>query len=294
MHTATTAHTDVLTTEFRQLHQGLNQARLSAGDGWRRLRDGAYLAHPLADAILREPIVRRARTKPRGYADDAVLIDHFYDFATVPAADGAVRALSETLVTFPAARSVRWRRDHLARTIDEVAESRPGAAVVSVACGHLREAALSRAVTSRRLGSFHAMDQDAASLAVVESEYGRFGVTPVHASVRDVLTGRTRFEGADLIYSAGLYDYLEDRVAVRLTARLFSMLAPGGRLVVANFAPSLSDIGFMETFMDWNLVYRDADDMARLAGEIAPHEVGARTHFVDGPGNVHYLELVRA
>lgn len=292
MHT-TTAHPDRLTTEFRELHQGLNEARLGAGDAWRRLRDGAYLAHPLADAILQEPIVRRARTKPRGYAGDAVLIDHFYDFGTVPASDGTARALSETLVTFPAARSVRWRRDHLARTIDEVAASRPNASVVSIACGHLREAAVSQAVTSGRLGKLYAMDQDPRSLGVVESEYARFGVTPVQASVRDILTGRTRFEAVDLIYSAGLYDYLDERVATRLTARLFSMLASGGRLVIANFAPSLDDIGFMETFMDWTLIYRDADDMARLAGEIAAHEIAARTQFLDGPGNVHYLELVR-
>lgn len=293
MNTAAFAHPDLLETEFRELHQGLNHARLSDGDAWRRLRNGAYLTHPLANAILQEPIVRRARTKPRGYAGDAVLIDHFYDFDTVPVAGGSARALSETLVTFPAAESVRWRRDHLARTIDEVAESRPGASVVSIACGHLREAGFSRAVTSGRLGHLYAMDQDAASLAVVDSEYGRYGVIPVQASVRDILTGRTRFENADLIYSAGLYDYLEDRVATRLTARLFSMLAPGGRLVIANFAPWLDDIGFMETFMDWTLIYRDAGDMARLAGEIAPHEIGARKQFLDGPGNVHYLELVR-
>lgn len=209
MNTATIAHPDALETAFRDLHQGLNRARLHAGDAWRRLRDGAYLSHPLADAILREPIVHRARTKPCGCAGDAVPIDHFYDFATVPVADGAPRALSETLVTFPAAESVRWRREHLARTIDEVAASRPGASVVSIACGHLREAGLSRAVTAGRVGRLYTMDQDAASLAVVEAEYARFGVIPVQASVRDVLTGRTRFESADLIYSADLYDYLE-------------------------------------------------------------------------------------
>ena len=46
--------------------------------------------------------------------------------------------------------------------------------------------------------------------------------------------------GYDLIYSAGLYDYIPDAKdgvggAPQLTRMLFSLLNPGGRLLVGNY-----------------------------------------------------------
>ena len=39
------------------------------------------------------------------------------------------------------------------------------------------------------------------------------------------------------MHCGGLYDYLEDRLAFTLTRRLLQHVAPGGRLILANFAP---------------------------------------------------------
>jgi hypothetical protein len=34
------------------------------------------------------------------------------------------------------------------------------------------------------------------------------------------------------------------------------MLKPGGRLLVANFLHDLPNVGYMESFMGWPLIYR--------------------------------------
>ena len=97
-----------------------------------------------------------------------------------------------------------------------------------------------------------------------------------------------RFE---LIYSAGLYDYLPDALARRLTARLVQMLAPGGRLLIANFVPGGSGRGYMELFMDWTLVLRTPAQMqalAQAAGATLVHD------FLDPHRNVVYAELAAA
>ena len=115
----------------------------------------------------------------------------------------------------------------------------------------MREAELSSALAEGRIGEFLALDQDPQSLAHVQRELGEKGVQTVQSSVRAILAEKTGFENMNLIYAAGLYDYLSDRVAARLTRLMFDMLAPGGRLVIANFAPCLPEVGYMETFMAW-------------------------------------------
>ena len=54
----------------------------------------------------------------------------------------------------------------------------------------------------------------------------------------------------------------------RLTKLMFDMVVPGGRVLVANFAPVLPEVGYMETFMAWKLIYRTPEEMGRLSSDI--------------------------
>ena len=78
---------------------------------------------------------------------------------------------------------------------------------------------------------------------------------------------------------------------MKLTRLMFDMLAPGGRLLVANFAPNLRDIGYMETYMGWNLIYRTPDQMNALAADIPVDAFSERRVFWDEPGNILFLEV---
>lgn len=261
---------------------------------WRAFAD-ACLDHPLAALLHEDPFVYAAFAKLRGYPGDAGILDLIYETVPPPAGTTPLgAALYAHDLDAPACRSVRWRRDHLAAAIDDAAARAPGAArVLSVACGHLREAERSAAVRDGALAAFHALDQDPRSLALVRAEHAPLGVTPVLGSVRDVLTGRVRFAGLTLAYAAGLYDYLPTPVAVRLTARMFDMLAPGGRVLVANFCPGLRDIGFMEAFMDWRLIYREEPEMHEIADAVPAERVARRRLYRDPGHDVVYLELER-
>lgn len=252
-----------------------------------------FLEHPLKQLIWQDPFTRHAFEKPRGYPGDARLLDYIYDCAPPPETTELGVEIFKSTTEAPASCSVRARRDVLARIIDDVAAEQPGARVLSIACGHLREAASSRAVNEGRLGDFIAADQDPTSLAEVQARFGSKGVRTVQASVRGILTEKVKFQGLHLAYAAGLYDYLADRVAVKLTRLMFDMLAPGGRLLVANFAPNLRDIGYMETFMGWNLIYRTPDQMNGLAAEIPVDAFGQRRVFWDEPGNILFLEVTK-
>ncbi|HJT24969.1 MAG TPA: class I SAM-dependent methyltransferase, partial [bacterium] len=74
----------------------------------------------------------------------------------------------------------------------------------------------------------------------------------------------------DFIYCAGLFDYLEDRICKKLMDYFYERLAPGGLLLSTNVTPSNPLINTMESLLEWHLIYRDAEGMAKLRPELAP------------------------
>jgi hypothetical protein len=93
----------------------------------------------------------------------------------------------------------------------------------------------------------------------------------------------------DLIYAAGLYDYLDDVTGTQLLETLACIINPGGRLLIANFMPNLSSSGYMEAAMDWWLVYRTSEHLLSLAAKL-PASKSSRV-FSDSFNQLAYLEV---
>ncbi len=278
---------------LRQLHNWLNdlRANLDASE-WAGLKR-EFSSHAIRELLHESPFSRRAFEKPRGYAGDAVMLDYIYQGQDVPSTLSAFgRRLFEWEMASGSCQSVFSRRAILAEAVDQTAARCESPRVLSVASGHLREAQYSSAVRQGRIGEYIAFDQDEQSLATVRQDNPNNVIRTVRGSVRDMLKGAAAFPNMDLIYSAGLYDYLNLRTAQRLTSLLFSMLADKGTLLLANFSPNLADIGYMEICMDWNLIYRDESDMLDVAAEI-PWDAGRRMYRDEG-NNIVYLEITRA
>ena len=72
---------------------------------------------------------------------------------------------------------------------------------------------------------------------------------------------------------------------------MFEMLRSGGKLLVANFVPHKS-IGYMESFMQWQLIYRSVAEVEAFANEIEPSQIASQRTFFDEHSNIVFLELV--
>jgi hypothetical protein len=253
--------------------------------------------HPLKDVLHQDPFTCRAYSKPRGYAGDAELLDFIYGREELWPAPEATR-LGASIFNYttlaPAAAGVRARRGFLADLIDQLADSRRGLTALSLAAGHLREAELAAAVRRRRLGRFVALDADEESLSTVQRCYGRFGVETVAARISRLLGNRLNLGQFDLVYSLGLFDYLDQPLGRRLVSRMFEMLRPEGSLVVANFMPSIRDVGYMETFMDWRLIYRTRREMIELTMEIPEADICRILLFAEETHNIIFLQVTRS
>ena len=253
-------------------------------------------ASPVFAVAQRDPFTSHSVKRPRGYPGDALLLDWIYrDFRLLkqPAPNTEASSLYREVIKMSAAEAVRWRRQRLADLIDETAARKPNARVLAVAAGHLREADLSVALQRGRIGEVVALDQDEESLAEVDRRYTASGmpVTTVKAPIRDVIAGRYKVSDFDLIYSAGLYDYLVDPIAEKLTTTLWQGLSPGGTLVVTNFLEGAKDRGWMEAMMDWWLIFRTPDQIDAFTRGIAPEEIHRKHAYVCPTGSVGYLSL---
>ena len=73
----------------------------------------------------------------------------------------------------------------------------------------------------------------------------------------------------DLVYCAGLFDYLSDRICKRLMNIFYDLVAPGGLLVATNVDASNPSRNWMEYVVEWHLVYRDKRTLETLKPDAA-------------------------
>ena len=245
-------------------------------------------AHPLSELLLLDPYSRRAIDKPRGYAGDAVMLDYIYRPDT-SSLEGMASIIHRATTTLPNAKSVLWRRDYLANLIFSRMTTVDTARVLTIASGHMRELDVLRELTTKTNVEFTALDQDSDSIFEAKSTYNEFNIIGKCRSFASLIRNKNSKKKFDLIYSAGLLDYLPQATAVSLVKAMFARLLPGGVLSVGNFARDSHGRGFMAGFMDWCLIYRNEEDMIALA-QVACPGVPFRI-FRDQPRNVVYLEI---
>lgn len=248
--------------------------------------------HPVADYFHEDPFTRWSFMKPRGYSGDAQLIDFIYGHPSVSEEIAKATALGKELYGYtsqsPSPVAVRERRDLLTRYVDEIAtEKGPETEILTVAAGHLREADTSVALRERRIKRWVALDQDPISVGSMVRDFGGTCIEAIDGSVRGLLSKSHKLGKFDFIYAAGLYDYLADKVAIKLTQTCLDMLKPNGVFLFANFSRDVDDDGYMETFMNWALLLRSEVEMWNIIHASVEHntveakvEFGANRHIV--------------
>jgi extracellular factor (EF) 3-hydroxypalmitic acid methyl ester biosynthesis protein len=283
---------------MERLYGGLSTIRhRSAPDSWDAFCRVSCVGHPVRFLIHQDPLTERAFFKPRGYPGDAVLLDLFYGEEGIRPYVAEATPIGQEIYRYTsagmAATALRRRKEVLARMIDRVSESHRDAHIMTVGCGHLREAALSHALRQRRIERFIAVDRDPDSLRVVREKWGLYGVETVESSVNELIHSVPFLGRFTMVYAAGPYDLLPRPAAMRLTNALFEATRPGGLLLVTNFLQGIHDVGYMEAFMDWRIHYRNAADMFALTQQLPESEIADRRTFAEETGGIVFLAVRR-
>jgi extracellular factor (EF) 3-hydroxypalmitic acid methyl ester biosynthesis protein len=114
-----------------------------------------------------------------------------------------------------------------------------------------------------------------------------------HKSIHELLREARRPEEGeparyDLVYCAGLYDYLTDRVCKLLTRLFYSLLTPGGLVVITNVHPANPVRHYMDFLVEWHLEYRDTAQLLNVA-----QGLGAPRGYTDSTGVNVFVETRR-
>ncbi len=233
---------------------------------------GQMVQRELMPYLQMTECARRFYAKPRGYAGDFFSIELIYRNS----GDGTGHVgplLDDCFLAEPAAQAVRNRRGLLAREIVRTLEQVDGrpARVTSLACGPAREVfdVYERLTEPSRL-EVTLVDMDTKALSFVSNTATERHISRhirlVPENLIYLAVGRRTLDidPQHLIYSIGLIDYFGDQLVIKLLDYIYTVLAPGGRVILGNFHPSNPTKALMEHVLEWNLVHRSEQDMDRL------------------------------
>jgi extracellular factor (EF) 3-hydroxypalmitic acid methyl ester biosynthesis protein len=158
---------------------------------------------------------------------------------------------------------------------------------------------------------FVLIDQDDAALAYANDKLAaailanrklsdEVQVECLHLSVKqlmkpdteELLASMARLKNANLVYSAGLFDYFPDGVAQKLLMRLYDLVGPGGRLLVGNLRETPDTTWLLDYVLNWPLVYRTRESMESLASVLGPKPKTLRISF-DGTERCLFWDVER-
>ncbi len=270
-----------------------------------------YLRRQLHPLMLVSPFANRAFNKPLGYAGDYQMVDMMI---RSPREGDTLFAkiINIWLLGQSPAQAHRNRVDHLEhKLIEETVRCRAsgkGAKIFNLGCGPAAE--VQRFFEGQHIGA-HAdltlVDFNEETLQHLQKKLEAINrrlpepvmFRMVKKSVNQILKEGARSlkivptEKYDYIYCAGLFDYLSDNVCKQLMNIFYEMLAPGGLLLATNATDVLNSSRpfrySMEYILDWYLIYRDKEQFAVLAPDLADKDDVTVT--VEGTGANLFLEV---
>ncbi|WP_246052927.1 PilZ domain-containing protein [Leptospira semungkisensis] len=241
----------------------------------------SYLREELQCYLFLDPFVKRATTKPLGYAGDFEMMDAIYR-DTNEGTNLLGKSLHKCTLNLKSAQAVFHRQNFFYRTIlDRLKKKEGRLCVLSVACGPAREmVTLINDADQSLLDklTIYLLDQD--PRAITEAKHGiRIALLKNHKQVdfHCLNVEIARFAanpgkyvsqtGIDMIYSAGLFDYIKMKTAQKICSHLYSLLNQSGEIFLGNFSDASDEIGIMEV-MDWSLIYRSDEELMKFADSI--------------------------
>ncbi len=239
-------------------------------------------------------IIHHGRRKPYGYSGDFQIIDWTYtQFIGSRSARG--KAWDEFYHRQVAPRAVRDRKDQFGLELTRVAarsSSRP-IRVLNIGSGPAREL----------LDGSKAAGLTPADLQVVCVDIDKNAISYARDLLGPSWEGFCSFEQKnairfrpkgqfDLVWSSGLFDYLEARVAAILLRTMYDATATGGQITIGNFADTHSTRPWIEWCGAWFLIHRTQDAMQTIADQAGI--VGDQTtirHNIDKLHAVRYMTI---
>jgi len=274
-------------------YQTLNHGLAELGDAVRAgvVTREAVLRHAREVTFSRLPGTMQAQALARqfGYSGDFLMIDHIYTQKIHP--DPRLRAWDLFFHAQVAPHAVRNRKAYFQRLMQALVAvtSRP-LAVLNVASGPARDLCEFFQNHPDAPVEVDSVDMDARAIAHAET-LCRPWLDRLKFHQRNVLR-MTPIRSYDLVWSAGLFDYLNDRLFVKVLRGLLAVARPGGEVVIGNFSDFNPSRDYMELLGDWSLRHRSRETLLEL-GAAAGAAPAAMQVLWEPEGVNYFLHIQR-
>jgi len=248
----------------------------------------SYIKRQLHPLVLCSPFIYRTYQKPLGYAGDYEMVSMMlrdpYEGSSM-FAKVLNRLFLDTAPVVAHRNRIVYLKQRLHEETERLAQQGKVARIFNLGCGPAQE--IQNFLIDDPLcdnADFLLLDFNDETITNTSRELEalrtrhrrRTGIKLEKRSVHQILKESTRtgagFEPAsyDIVYCAGLFDYLSDRICRRLLEVFYDLVAPGGLLVATNVDISNPSRNWMEYVLEWHLVYRDKEGFAKIAPDKAP------------------------
>jgi extracellular factor (EF) 3-hydroxypalmitic acid methyl ester biosynthesis protein len=216
-----------------------------------------------AGTLLPDCLHGYAYLKPRGYAGDFTVIDRIYTGWL--SSDPQLVRHDEYFQSHAAPRAVRNRKEYFKNLLLDLAHTANGRPrqVLNIASGPARDMYEFFSAWPDAPVCVHCVDIDPGAIDYAAQLCSAFG-----EQVTFEQTNALRLRPAhnyDLIWCAGLFDYLDDHWFEALVRRFMDGVELGGQLVIGNFSTANSTRPAMELLCEWYLEHRSASDLREIA-----------------------------
>ena len=252
-------------SEYDSVTDGLRRLSEIMGACGLRQRHVCRIREALGDSMSVESMQGFALHKPYGYAGDFDIIDRIYTQRV--SADARLGKWDRFYHSQQAPTAVRNRKAYFKSFLARFAGGRDASVerirVLNVASGPARDIFEYFSEGGDQRVHFDCVETDPRAIQYAKTLCGSFLSRITFHQVNALRFASD--ERYDLVWSAGLFDYFNDRLFVRLLTRLAKLTGRGGEVVIGNFGDKNSSRPYMELVGEWSLHHRSEQSLMALA-----------------------------
>ena len=248
---------------FDQLDELLSGIAYELKNGTVSKSDIAEISTNFSREFLAETLQGHGFRKPYGYPGDFLLLDKI--FTNYKTRNSKFRIWDEYFQTQSAPRAVRNRKEYFKDLLSRKCNENPDLKLLNVVSGPGRELyELYMNLSQDTVVNTTCVEVDDYAIAYskgLNTDYLKH-IEYEHCNIFKFENDREY----DVIWSAGLFDYMNDKAFLLLLNRFKKWLLPRGEIVVGNFNEENNPSrNYMEIMGDWHLIHRTEEQLLGLA-----------------------------
>ncbi|MEJ7625373.1 MAG: class I SAM-dependent methyltransferase [Ferruginibacter sp.] len=256
------------TMEYEDLNRVFDTLSNEYKTGGLKESDLLVLQNGFGDECLQNTLHGHIKSKPFGYAGDFMIIDKIYMEQITE--DDRFAKWDIFWNNHSAAKAVRNRKDYFIKTLTEKLSGKEKLKLLNVASGPARDLAELYSQIDPNLLDTVCIEADKTAINYA-TNLNKDNAGHIQFIHQNILRYNPE-EKFDIVWSAGLFDYFDDAVFIKLLRKFISWTKTGGEVIIGNFSVENPSRNYMEMIGEWFLHHRSLEQLTQLAVEAGAAE----------------------